>query len=334
MTAKSIYEEFDRTSWRALATKTPMPLTQEDLRSLAALGDPIDLEEADAVYRPLSALLRYRVLHSRALAQDQQDFFGRPHKRRIPFIIGVAGSVAVGKSTTARILQNLLSRWPETSRVALVTTDGFLYPNAELERAGLMARKGFPESYNRRALLNFVSQVKAGAEEVEAPVYSHVTYDVVPGKFIKVASPDVLILEGINVLQPAWVYRGHQDLPNLEKRLDQEDGRSGLDDHKSLAVSDFFDFSIYVDAKTCDIEKWFIERFVSLKESAFQDPESYFQVYAGISDSLARQIAHDIWTSINLPNLEQQIRPTRGRATLILRKDASHRLENVYLRKI
>ena len=334
MPAKSIYEQFDRDAWRALAAKTPMPLTEADLRSLAALGDPIDLEEADAVYRPLSALLRYRVLHSRALGRDQQEFFGRPRKRKIPFIIGVAGSVAVGKSTTSRILQNLLSRWPETSRVALVTTDGFLYPNAELERRGLVARKGFPESYNRRALLNFVTQVKAGEPEVKAPVYSHVTYDVVPDKYVTVASPDILILEGINVLQPAWFYRGHQDLPNLEKKLDQDDGRSGLYDHKSLAVSDFFDFSIYVDARTRDIERWFVERFLSLKESAFSDPSSYFQVYAGISDSVARQIALDIWTSINLLNLEQQIRPTRGRATLILRKDAQHRLENVYLRKI
>ncbi len=313
MAEKSIYEQFDRDAWRALAAKTPMPLTEADLRSLAALGDPIDVEEADAVYRPLSALLRYRVLHSRALAQDQQDFFGRPHKRKIPFIIGVAGSVAVGKSTTSRILQNLLSRWPEISRVALVTTDGFLYPNAELERRGLVARKGFPESYNRRALLNFVTQVKAGVPEVKAPVYSHVTYDIVPGKSQMVCAPDVLILEGLNVLAPPLIASGGKN---------------------SLAVSDFFDFSIYLHARPADIEQWYLSRFRQLRTTAFKQPDSFFREIAAWTDEQAESHARQIWREVNLRNLQENVAPTRSRATLILEKDPDHRVHRLHLRKI
>ncbi|UNX54325.1 type I pantothenate kinase [Georgenia sp. TF02-10] len=306
------FVEFDRSSWRQLAASTPLPLTDADVVNLRGLGDPLDLAEVDAVYRPLSGLLQLYAAATRALHQATSTFLGE-RAGRTPYVIAVAGSVAVGKSSTARLLRELLRRWPQTPRVELITTDGFLYPNAELERRGLLERKGFPESYDRRALLRFVADVKAGAPEVSAPLYDHVTYDIVPGGTQVVHRPDVLIVEGLNVLQPARVTAG---------------GTS------SLAVSDFFDFSIYVDARAADIKRWYVSRFLKLRRTAFAQPESYFRRYAGLDDDAAVARAEQIWDTINAPNLVQNIQPTRGRATLVLTKAADHRMHRMRLRKL
>ncbi|WP_281268400.1 type I pantothenate kinase [Xylanimonas oleitrophica] len=308
----SPYVDLDRAAWSRLSRSTPLPLTTEDVQRLRGLGDPIDLAEVDAVYRPLSRLLNLYVTASARLHQASSTFLGEPAPRT-PYVIGVAGSVAVGKSTTARILREMMARWPETPRVELVTTDGFLYPNAELQRRGLMERKGFPESYDRRALIRFVQRVKAGQEEVRAPVYSHVTYDIVPGGEVVVRKPDVLIVEGLNVLQPA---------------------RPTATDESSVAVSDFFDFSIYVDARTRNIRQWYVERFLQLRRTAFARPESYFRRFADLSDEEATARALTIWESINAPNLEHNILPTRGRATLVLTKGPDHAVQRVRLRKL
>ncbi|WP_231583876.1 type I pantothenate kinase [Cellulomonas sp. A375-1] len=306
------YVDLDREAWRRLSASTPLPLTDADVDRLAGIGDPIDLAEVDAIYRPISRLLDLYIEATRGLHAASSTFL-REDITPTPFVIGVAGSVAVGKSTTARLLRELLARWPATPRVQLITTDGFLYPNAELERRGLMQRKGFPESYDRRALLRFVSKVKAGRPEVSAPVYSHLTYDIVPGEQIVVRRPDVLIVEGLNVLQPA---------------------RSSAEGVSSLAVSDFFDFSIYVDAKPRDVRQWYVDRFLSLRQTAFADPASYFHRYASLSDEQAVERAESIWDSINSPNLEQNILPTRSRATLVLTKGADHSVQRVRLRKL
>lgn len=309
----SFYEEYSRDEWAALAESTPYPLTDADVTRLASLGDPIGPVEADQIYRPLAQLVQLHYTHTRRLACDRSQFVGRPRPGTLtPFVIGVAGSVAVGKSTTARLLQELLRRWPSTPRVDLITTDGFLYPNAELERRGISHRKGFPESYDRRALIRFLAAIKSGAPEVSAPVYSHVTYDVT-NEVCVVTNPDIVIVEGLNVLQPA---------------------RPSKEAHSALAVSDFFDFSIYVDARPADIEAWYIDRFLRLKETAFLEDTSYFRRYADISDDIATDLAHNIWTSINLPNLIDNIAPTRSRANLILRKDADHHVHRIMVRKI
>lgn len=308
----SPFAEFDRTDWSRLAASTPLPLTEKDVENLAGLGDPIDLVEVDTVYRPLSRLLNLYVAASQGLRRATSTFLG-DWSRHTPFVIGVAGSVAVGKSTVSRLLRELLRRWPETPQVEILTTDGFLYPNAELERRGLMERKGFPESYDRRALLAFLEQIKGGADVVHAPVYSHLAYDILEDEQIEIRNPDVLIVEGLNVLAPAELHRNGEP---------------------SLAVSDFFDFSIYVDAETPQVRQWYVDRFLKLRRTAFADPASYFHRYASLDDEDAVARAKQIWDDINEPNLIENVLPTRSRATLVLGKDFDHRISQVRLRQI
>jgi len=304
----SPFDEIDRQRWAALAPTAAHPLTEPELVQLRGLGDTLDMREVTEVYVPLSRLLSLYAVGARELHQATRSFLGNPGAHT-PFVIGIAGSVAVGKSTIARLLRELLSRWPDTPRVERVTTDGFLLPTAELARRGILNRKGFPESYDRRALLKFVARVKAGAEEVRAPVYSHLTYDRVPGAEVIVRRPDILIVEGLNVLQPPGA-------------------------GSSLAVSDLFDFTIYVDARTSDIAQWYEERFLALQRGAFADPRSYFHRYASITADEARATSREIWREINQPNLVQNILPTRARASLVLRKASDHAVETVLLRKI
>lgn len=308
----SPYVELDRAAWARLRHQHPMRLSAEEVSRLQGLVDRLDIAEVEDVYLPLSRLLSFYERATDGLHRVTGDFLGE-RRERTPFIIGVAGSVAVGKSTTSRILRELIARWDSGPHVELITTDGFLYPNAELERRDLMARKGYPESYNRRALLRFVAEVKAGRPEVTAPVYSHLSYDIIPGEQLVVRRPDVLIIEGLNVLQPP---RQHLD------------GRTGL------AVSDLFDFSVYVDAKVEDIRRWYIERFLRLRQTAFADPRSHFRRYASLSDSDATQVASGIWEKINAPNLVLNIAPTRSRATLVLSKSEDHSVRRVRLRRL
>ena len=308
----SPFVELDRSSWAALASSAELRLNSEDLARLRTLGDELDLDEVRDVYLPLSELLSMYARHVAGLHRSTEEFLGRPQPQRTPFVIAVAGSVAVGKSTTARLLCELLRRWPQHPRVSLVTTDGFLLPNAELARQGLLERKGFPESYDQRALLRFVIDVKSGVETVTAPTYSHLAYDVTDER-VSIESPDIVVLEGLTVLQPARI-RG--------------DGRPGL------AVSDFFDFSVYVDAAASDIRAWYVRRFLSLRETAFRDPRSYFTRYASLSTQEATELAGQLWDTINGPNLTENIAPTRGRASLVLRKDADHSVRRVRLRKL
>lgn len=303
----SPYVELQRDQWRELRRSTPLPLTADELTRLRGLGEQIDLTEVAEVFLPLSRLINLQVAARQRLYEATTTFLGEDTRgTKVPFVIGVAGSVAVGKSTTARILRTLLARWPDHPRVDLVTTDGFLYPRAELVRRGIMHRKGFPESYDRRALLRFVTDVKSGADEVSAPVYSHLAYDILPGEEQVVRRPDILIVEGLNVLQPG----------------------------PRLTVYDLFDFSVYVDAHTADIEDWYIERFLTLRHTAFADPASHFHHFAGLPDDEAREEARHLWRTINEPNLIENIRPTRPRATLVLRKDADHSINRVRLRKL
>jgi type I pantothenate kinase len=308
----SPYHRFTRDEWAKLRADTPLTLSLEDLRRLQSLHDPISLEEVIAIYLPLSRLLALYVAATQGLFKATQRFLGAADGK-VPYIIGVAGSVAVGKSTTARVLKALLSRWPNTPKVELVTTDGFLKPRATLIRENLMDRKGFPESYDGSALIRFLSDIKAGERNVLAPVYSHLTYDIVPGEHIVVDRPDILIVEGLNVLLPNRLSRGDKEIP---------------------FVSDFFDFSIFLDADDALLEKWYIARFMTLRQTVFRDERSYFRQYADLSDEEAEATARSIWRRINLVNLHENILPTRPRASLRLTKGPSHRIEQVALRKL
>ncbi len=308
----SPYRVFSRAEWAARRENTPMTLTQSEIVHLQALNDKLSMKEVEEIYLPISRLLTLYVEAMQNLFQGMQNFLGA-RDGKMPYIIGVAGSVAVGKSTTARVLQALLARWPNTPKVELLTTDGFLFPNAVLEKERLMEKKGFPESYDLPALLRFLNDVKAGQRKVKAPIYSHVSYDVVAGETIEVDQPDILIVEGLNVLQT---------------------GRPPKDGKAIPYVSDFFDFSVYIDAEESVLEHWYVERFRALRSTAFRDPLSYFHRYSQVTDEEAQKIARGIWSRINLSNLRENILPTRQRASLILRKGADHSIQSVALRKL
>lgn len=300
------YLTFDRAEWSRLRASTPMTLSAQDVEAIRGINVELSIDEVEMIYLPLSRLLNLYVQASQSLFSVTDTFLGKPTSS-VPYVIAIAGSVAVGKSTSARVLQALLSRWPDHPRVDLVTTDGFLWPNSVLEERGLMARKGFPESYDRKHLLEFVADLKSGKGPVPAPVYSHTAYDVQEGVTRDVTKPDIVILEGLNVLQG---------------------GGPGS------YVSDYFDFSIYVDADPVDVEQWYVDRFLTFRDTAFRDPAAYFHRYSKLSDDEAREEASKIWHEINLPNLVENIAPTRDRATLILRKQSDHSVGNVRLRRL
>ena len=306
------YVVLRRGAWASLANNTEIDLDAATLERLRGLGDPTSPEDIAEIYRPLTQLLHLYIANAGRLRENSNRFLNLK-VRSTPFVIGVAGSVAVGKSTTARLLQELLRRAPGNPKVDLITTDGFLLPTAELERRGLMERKGFPESYDRRALLQFVIDVKSGEPRVTAPVYSHIIYDIVPDERTVIERPDILIVEGLNVLQPARV---------------DTNGRSGA------TVSDFFDFSVYVDADETDIKRWFLDRFMVLRDTAFHDPRSFFKRFTQLSRAEALQFGSHIWNTINGPNLRENIETTRDRATAILRKGPDHRVQTISIRKV
>jgi len=308
----SPYQVFLREAWASLRADTPMTLGPADLEPLSGVIEELSMNEVEQIYLPLSRLLNLYVSAAQELHAVTSRFLGQKDGK-VPFIIGVAGSVAVGKSTTARVLQALLARWPDHPRVDLITTDGFLYPNKDLDARSIMHRKGFPESFNTAALLNFLAEVKSGRGRVEAPVYSHFHYDILPGQTVYVERPDILIVEGLNVLQPARLPKDGEAIP---------------------FVSDFFDFSIYLDADPKIIEEWYVTRFMRLRHTAFRDPGAYFHRYTQLSRAEAEARALEIWRTINLKNLEDNILPTRQRARLILRKGSDHRIESVALRKL
>jgi type I pantothenate kinase len=308
----SPYLYFNRDEWARLRAATPLSLTEEELERLRGLNERISLDEVSQIYLPLSRLLNLYVGATQNLFTATNTFLGNP-AQKVPYIIGIAGSVAVGKSTTARIIQALLARWPNHPKVDLITTDGFLYPNRILEQRGIMNRKGFPESYDVRRLIEFVAAVKSGAPEVKAPVYSHLEYDILPDQYQVVRQPDIMIVEGLNVLQ-----------------TNHTGGKRG----PQLFVSDFFDFSIYVDAEEELIQRWYLERFHTLRETAFLNPNSYFHRYAHMSAEEADAFARRIWKEVNGVNLRENILPTKYRADLILAKGPSHAVQGVHLRKI
>ena len=303
--AVSPFLEFTRAEWARLRAATPLPLSEPQLRALVGLNERMSLDEVAEIYLPLSRLLNLYVAAKKGLHYASSTFLGS-EAARVPFVIGMAGSVAVGKSTASRVLQALLARWPSHPRVELITTDGFLLPQRVLESRGLANRKGFPESYDVRALVRFMADVKSGVPEAVAPVYSHLAYDIVPGDFTVVRQPDILIVEGLNVLQTG----------------------------SGMFVSDFFDFSIYVDANEADIAEWYVERFQALRETVFRNPSSYFHRYASLSPAEAEAVAREIWDAINLKNLRENVLPTRERASLILEKGRDHAVRRVRLRKL
>jgi type I pantothenate kinase len=310
--ALSTYRHFTAAEWGALRKDTPLVLTQAELEALRGRGERVSLDEVAVIYLPLSRLLNLYVSATQELYRATSAFLGKRHSK-VPYIIGIAGSVAVGKSTFARILRTLLARWPDHPKVDLITTDGFLYPNAVLEARGLLGRKGFPESFDQRALLQFLDAIKAGRHKVRAPAYNHAAYDILPNAWEEIDQPDILLVEGLNVLQ-AGTARGPGN------------GRP--------YVSDFFDFSIYLDADSAAVRGWYIDRFLELRATAFQDPKAYFHRYAGLSDDAASQVADTLWSAINLPNLHLNILPTRSRADLVLRKGDDHTIRDVWLRKL
>jgi type I pantothenate kinase len=306
------YRYFTRDEWAALRQGMPMTLSAQEVEALRSLHDRLDMKEVEEIYLPLSRLLSLYVAATQRLFKAQQRFLGTVDVK-LPYIIGVAGSVAGGKSTTARVLRALLARWSHTPQVDLIATDGFLYPNAVLEREGLMERKGFPESYDLPSLLSFLTDVKAGRRPSRAPVYSHHTYDIVPNQWVEVDQPDILIIEGLNVLQASRMPRDGKAIP---------------------FVSDFFDFSVYIDADESVLREWYVERFLTLRKTSFLDPKAYFNRYSKLSDEEAVQTAVGIWERINLVNLKENIQPTRPRAKLILKKGRDHIIENVALRRL
>jgi len=308
----SPYHRFSAGRWAEFNDDTPLTLTGDDIDRLRSLGDPIDLEEVRQIYLPVSRMLSSHVEAVRNLFDQRQRFLSMS-TARTPFVIGVAGSVAVGKSTAARLLCQLMARWPSSPRVSLVTTDGFLHPNAILEQRDLMTRKGFPQSYDGAALLRFLSAIKSGKDTVTAPLYDHLTYDILPDRHQTVERPDILIVEGLNVLQPRSLSKDGVAVP---------------------VASDFFDFSLYLDADEEDIHDWYVARFMTLRDTAFTDPKSYFHRYSDMTEAEARDMAEHLWRTINLPNLRDNIVLTRPRADLVLRKGPRHRIENVALRKL
>jgi len=308
----SPYRVFTRDEWAKLRADTPMTLVPRELEQFSGLIEDLSMVEVEQIYLPLSRLLNLHIAAAQELHAVTNRFLGRKD-HRVPYILGIAGSVAVGKSTTARVLKALLARWPDHPRVDLITTDGFLHPNEDLNRRGIMHRKGFPESFDTARLLNFLHEVKSGKEKVEAPVYSHFHYDILPGQTLAIDRPDILIVEGLNVLQPARMPKDGEAIP---------------------FVSDFFNFSIYIDADAKVIEEWYVTRFMRLRQTAFRDPAAYFHRYAHLTPDEARAQALEIWRTINEKNLAENILPTRQRARLILRKSANHRIEDVALRRI
>jgi type I pantothenate kinase len=308
----SPYRIFSRGEWAALREDMPMTLTSDEVMKLRSLHDRLDIHEVEDIYLALSRLLSMYVNAMQQLHRAQQQFLSTKDSKT-PFIIGVAGSVAVGKSTTARVLQALLARWPNVPKVDLITTDGFLYPNAVLEREGLMEKKGFPESYDLPALLRFLTDVKAGRRPARAPIYSHLIYDVVPNQWVEIDRPEILIVEGLNVLQTGRLPKDGQAIP---------------------FVSDFFDFSVYLDADEDVLKSWYVDRFLTLRTTAFRDPKSYFHRYSRLSDEEAIETASSIWERINLVNLHENILPTRQRSNLILKKSEDHTVEQVALRRL